>query len=745
MMPNGKVLFAVGTIDAVNFPAPTTLFEFDLATDALTQVTAPGPNLNVQPFECRMLVLPSGQVLFGNATDNLFVYNPDGSPVAAGKPTISAIAGSSNSFTLTGTQLNGISEGAGYGDDAQMASNYPIIRLADPFGDVFYARTSNWSSTGVATGTTPVSTSFALAPGVDSTVPAVVTAVAPVGVTEGAPLDDVTVATFTDPSGNGPLTKYSATVDWGDGTSSPGTISGPDANGVYTVKGSHVYAEESSPEHPGSNPYTLTVSVQETSYQLSVVGNGIASDPATFGGSTGQGSASVTVADPAVVAKGGLTLIFLECQALPGVPVATFTDPGGPEAAGDYSATIQWGDGSTSTGTITGPDAGGVFTVLGSNAFAEEGTFQATVTIGHEGAPPAQVSNTVIVKDNAGIILLDPTGQGALRATGNGTVTVADVNHCGAIVIDSSSPGAAEADGQAVVSAGEYDITGVPGTRTSGQAAFLGEIDDGEPPTADPLAALAVPAAPSPTFGAVDVSGGAPRILQPGTYDGGIHVTGQGSVILQPGVYFLRGGGLSVSGQGRVTGDGVLLVNGPQGPNDGISITGQGAVHLSAPTIGTYQGIAIFQDRGSSAQVTITGNGSLDLSGILYAASATIRVDGGGLGVLAGNSEHTVGAQIIVADLEVTGHGRLTVDVSANTPDNLHIGLADLTAAGHSSSVPGSPGDVHSAALSALMKDGGLKGQSPVTEQGALDILAAGLAAISGSSDWPLSPKKGKK
>jgi hypothetical protein len=43
------------------------------------------------------------------------------------------------------------------------------------------------------------------------------------------------------------------------------------------------------------------------------------------------------------------------------------------------------------------------------------------------------------------------------------------------------------------------------------------------------------------------------------------------------------------------------------------------------------------------------------------------------------------------------------------------------------------------------MRDGMLKGQSPATEQGALDILAAELAAISGSSDWPLSFKKGKK
>src|SRR5262249_1814612 len=50
-----------------------------------------------------------------------------------------------NTFTLTGTQLNGISEGAAYGDDAEMSSNYPIVRLR--WGNnVTYAWTSGWSS-----------------------------------------------------------------------------------------------------------------------------------------------------------------------------------------------------------------------------------------------------------------------------------------------------------------------------------------------------------------------------------------------------------------------------------------------------------------------------------------------------------------------------------------------------------------------------------------------------------------------
>jgi hypothetical protein len=63
---------------------------------------------------------------------------------------------------LTGLQLNGLNEGSTYGDDAEMSTNYPIIRTITNLGVVSYARSFNWSSTGVATGSTPVSTNYSL-------------------------------------------------------------------------------------------------------------------------------------------------------------------------------------------------------------------------------------------------------------------------------------------------------------------------------------------------------------------------------------------------------------------------------------------------------------------------------------------------------------------------------------------------------------------------------------------------------
>ena len=65
------------------------------------------------------------------------------------------------SFQISGTQFNGLSVGADYGDDATMATNYPLVRITnDATNHVFYARTHDHSTMGIATGTAIVSTTF---------------------------------------------------------------------------------------------------------------------------------------------------------------------------------------------------------------------------------------------------------------------------------------------------------------------------------------------------------------------------------------------------------------------------------------------------------------------------------------------------------------------------------------------------------------------------------------------------------
>src|SRR5207253_2785290 len=98
---------------------------------------------------------------------------------------------------------------------------------------------------------------------------------------------------------------------------------------------------------------------------------------------------TATITDPNVSATGGFAFTAQEGSAtLTNVVVATFSDPGNPspgnhEDAADYSATINWGDGSTSSGTITN-NGDGTWTVRGSHTYSDDsvnGESEGTATI----------------------------------------------------------------------------------------------------------------------------------------------------------------------------------------------------------------------------------------------------------------------------------------------------------------------------------------------------------------------------
>ena len=157
--PNGKVLFVTSSTAFSNDPE---FDEYDPATNTIARLVGP-PGVSPASFWLRMLALPSGQILITGTDTNDFLYTPVGSPNAAWRPTIQSItARADGSYLVTGTQLNGLSQGAAYGDDGFAATNYPLVRLVDAQQHVFYARTHDMSTMGVATGSTPVSAAFNL-------------------------------------------------------------------------------------------------------------------------------------------------------------------------------------------------------------------------------------------------------------------------------------------------------------------------------------------------------------------------------------------------------------------------------------------------------------------------------------------------------------------------------------------------------------------------------------------------------
>ena len=148
MMVNGNILCAFSP--AATYNNPTYFYEYNYLTNAFTSVSAPtsSTDLNDAAYITTMLDLPDGTVLLGiQGSKTYYQYTPSGSPIAMGKPTISNIIPACPDFMITGTLFNGISEGAFYGDDWQMATNYPIVRFTNAT-NVYYARTTNWNRIG---------------------------------------------------------------------------------------------------------------------------------------------------------------------------------------------------------------------------------------------------------------------------------------------------------------------------------------------------------------------------------------------------------------------------------------------------------------------------------------------------------------------------------------------------------------------------------------------------------------------
>ena len=162
MMVNGKILCIVGP--TASNPNPSSFYEYDPVANSFTEINGPtGPQFDESTYPMRCLDLPDGTVLLSDSSPQLYIYQPDGSPLSEGQPAIKTLtANGDGTYQLTGTLFNGISEGAAYGDDAQMDSNYPLVRMTNAVGQVYYARTYNWNSTGVMTGTNIVSTQFSL-------------------------------------------------------------------------------------------------------------------------------------------------------------------------------------------------------------------------------------------------------------------------------------------------------------------------------------------------------------------------------------------------------------------------------------------------------------------------------------------------------------------------------------------------------------------------------------------------------
>ncbi|HEY3567811.1 MAG TPA: hypothetical protein VGP73_07740 [Thermoanaerobaculia bacterium] len=178
------------------------------------------------------------------------------------------------------------------------------------------------------------------------------------------------VATFSDADTSKTAADFTATIDWGDGTTSAGTVTG--SSGSFQVSGQHTYADEGS--------FTFNVTVTEIG----------------AGGATASSSATATVTEADQLAGTPVTFTAVSGSPFNGV-VATFTDANTANGPGDFAATIDWGDGTTTSGIVSG--GAGSFTVSGSHTYASAGSFPVIVTLTDDapGTASATVTSTANV------------------------------------------------------------------------------------------------------------------------------------------------------------------------------------------------------------------------------------------------------------------------------------------------------------------------------------------------------------
>jgi hypothetical protein len=248
---------------------------------------------------------------------------------------------------------------------------------------------------------------------------------------QGTPINNAQVATFTTTYTGNVAADFTATIDWGDGTTTAGTIAG--SNGSFTVDGSHTYTA------PGTDQLNVRV------------------DDFVF--ASASGTATATIA--ARTLTGTMVLsAATEATALPNTTtVATFTDSVSSDMAGDFTASINWGDGVTTSGTVVGSN--GSFTVEGGHTYADEGSDPASVTLTHTADNAQATASGSVAVAEADVL------------AGQGTKIKANIHHAfsGVVATFSDTDTANVAgDFNATINWGDGTVTG--GTVSGGSGTF---------------------------------------------------------------------------------------------------------------------------------------------------------------------------------------------------------------------------------------------------------------------------------
>jgi hypothetical protein len=361
----GTVVVVTGTnfstASAVKFGNYTATF----VIDSDTQITAVAP---VQPSGTVDITVTNYATTSGTSSSDQFMYN-SASPTVTGVSLNSGPTAGGTNVTVTGTGFTGATA-VQFGSVA--ATSFTVVSPTT----IFAVAPAESAGTVDVKVTTPVSTSgTGTADHFTFVADQALTTVSnpSIHATSGVQWSG-TVASFSDADAGGTASQFTAITSWGDGTYSVSTVAL--AGSVFNITDAHTYTALGN--------YTVVVDVWDV------------------GGSTLEMTGSATVTSGFAPIRPGPKATGTHATATHRVAfhgsVASFVGSIVGGTARSYTASITWGDGHTTSGTIQ-PTGNNNFSVIGANTYATAGTFTVHVTITDSNGASTTVTTTILVAD----------------------------------------------------------------------------------------------------------------------------------------------------------------------------------------------------------------------------------------------------------------------------------------------------------------------------------------------------------